>query len=113
MIFFFWDAKTYPLDEYEYDSAMLVAVTRAAERQLAGWGVGGTWVAQSAKRLTLDFSSGHDLTFHEIEPVLGSVWDLLGILSLSLCLHSSAHVCLFSLSLSLSLSLSQINKIKI
>ena len=28
----------------------------------------GTWVVQSVKRLTLDLSSGHDLTVHEIEP---------------------------------------------
>ena len=28
----------------------------------------GTWVAQSVKCLTLDFSSGHDLTIHEINP---------------------------------------------
>ena len=28
----------------------------------------GTWVAQSLKHPTLDFGSGHDLTFHGIEP---------------------------------------------
>ena len=32
---------------------------------------GGTWVAQLVKRLTLDFSSGHDLTVREIEPRVG------------------------------------------
>ena len=30
--------------------------------------VKGTWVAQSVKHPTLDFSSGHDLTAHENEP---------------------------------------------
>ena len=61
----------------------------------------GTWVAQSVKRLTLDFGSGHYLTVHEFASgsVL-TVQSLLGILSLPL----SA-----SLSLSLSLSL-KINK---
>ena len=29
----------------------------------------GTWVAQSAQLLTLDFGSGHDLMVHEYEPV--------------------------------------------
>ena len=29
---------------------------------------GGTWVAQSVERLTLDFGSGHDLTVHGVEP---------------------------------------------
>ena len=45
----------------------------------------GTWVAQSLKRLTLDFGSGHDLRVREIEPLLGSMLTarrLLGILSL-------------------------------
>ena len=28
----------------------------------------GSWVAQSVKRLTLGFSSGHDLTVHGLEP---------------------------------------------
>ena len=32
------------------------------------WGAG---VAQSVKRLTLDFGSGHDLTVHEFEPCIG------------------------------------------
>ena len=51
----------------------------------------GTWVAQSVKRPTLGFSSGHDLTVHEIEPRLGlcagsadPAWDSLS-LSVSLC----------------------------
>ena len=53
----------------------------------------GTWVAQSVQRLTLDFSSGHDLTVHEIEPHVGlqadsaeSAWDSLSSLSASLLL---------------------------
>ena len=31
----------------------------------------GTWVAQSVKHLTLDFSSGHDLTVREFKPCIG------------------------------------------
>ena len=31
----------------------------------------GTWVAQSGKRLTLDFGSGHDPTAHKIKPHVG------------------------------------------
>ena len=62
----------------------------------------GAWVAQSVKRLTLDFGSGHDLTVRGFKPCMGLCAD-------------SAEACLgFSLSLSLcsspthSLSLSQI-----
>ena len=63
--------------------------------------LGGTWVAQSVKRLTLDFCSGHDLTVREFKPLnvlcadsLEPAWDSLS-LSLSLPLP-----CLLSLSLS-------------
>ena len=66
----------------------------------------GTWVAQSAEHLTLDFGSGHDLTVRGIEPHVklyaGGVeldWD---------SVHLSLPFTL--LSLSLSLSLSKINK---
>ena len=45
----------------------------------------GAWVAQSVKRLTLDFGSGHGLTVHETGAAL-MVQSLLGILSLPLCL---------------------------
>ena len=44
-----------------------------------------TWVAQSVKRPTLDFCSGHDLTIMESSPTLGSVlgvglaWDSLSL----------------------------------
>ena len=31
----------------------------------------GTWVAQSVKRPTLGFGSGHDLTVHEFKPCIG------------------------------------------
>ena len=48
----------------------------------------GTWVAQSVKRLTLDFGSGHDLTVCEIESHVGlctdSVEPAWGLLSPSL-----------------------------
>ena len=43
----------------------------------------GTWVTQLAKRLTLNFGSGHDLMVREIEPCVGppliawSLWDSL------------------------------------
>ena len=61
-------------------------------------------MAQSVKRLTLGFSSGHDLTVHEFEPHVGStltVWNLLGSLSPSL-LAPPLLICALSLSLSLS-----------
>ena len=68
---------------------------------LKNTGPWGTWVAQSIKRLTLDFGSGHDLTVCETGPRVGvctdssePAWD---IPSLSLSL---------SLPLSLPLSLS-------
>ena len=50
-----------------------------------------TWVAQSVKRPTLDFGSGHDLTVREIESRIRFCADsacLLGILSLPLSLPS-------------------------
>ena len=50
---------------------------------------GGAWVAQSLKRLTLDFGSGHDFMVHEFESCVGlcavsvePAWDSL---SLFLC----------------------------
>ena len=55
---------------------------------------GGTWVAQSIKRLTLDLGSGHDLTVHGIQLYMG-----LGILSLPLS-APPLHTCVLSLSLS-------------
>ena len=64
----------------------------------------GAWVAQSIKRPTLDFSSGHDLTIRELEP------------HIQLCADSTepAWDSLLSapplLALCLSLSLSEINK---
>ena len=48
--------------------------------------VGGAWVAQSVKRPTLDFGSGHDLTVREKEPHVGlcadgvePAWDSLSL----------------------------------
>ena len=35
----------------------------------------GTWTAQSLKRLTLDFSSGHVLAVCEFEPLVGVCTD--------------------------------------
>ena len=53
--------------------------------------MGGTWVAQSVKLLTLDFSSGPNLQVRETEPHIGlcadnvePAWDF--SLSISLCL---------------------------
>ena len=50
---------------------------------------GGDWGVQPVKHLTLDFGSGHDLTVHEFEPLIGlqadsakPAWDSL---SSSLC----------------------------
>ena len=68
---------------------------------IKNWGI---WVAQSVKHPTLGFSSGHDLTVSEFDPVLGAalaVQRLLGIFSLPL----SAP-----LQLVLSLSLSELNE---
>ena len=76
--------------------------------------VRGTWVARSVKRPTLDFGSGHDLTLHELEPLIRLVrlwadsveptWDSpFPCLSPSLSRRPSpARAC--------SLSVSQINK---
>ena len=66
----------------------------------------GAWGAQSAKHLTLDFGSGHNLVVHEFKPHIGlcadsaePAWD-----SLSTLLSASSP---FSLSLSLSLKLNK------
>ena len=63
----------------------------------------GAWVAQSVKHLTLDFSSGHDLTVHEFEPHIRLCTDSVGpasdSVSPSLCPSLTQAV---SLSLSLS-----------
>ena len=47
----------------------------------------GTWMAQSVKRLTLDFNSGHDLMVYEINPhirlcadIMEPAWDSLSLL---------------------------------
>ena len=40
---------------------------------LNNWKKEGARVAQSVKRLTLDFGSGHDLTVVRSSPMLGSV----------------------------------------
>ena len=64
--------------------------------------LGGAWVAQSVKRLTLDFSSSHDLIDGEFEPCIRlcadsvePAWDslspflsALSQLTLSLCLKT-------------------------
>ena len=58
----------------------------------------GTWVAQSVKRLTLGFGSGHDLMVRGFKPHTGSVLttqSLLGILFLPLSLP---FPCLLSVS---------------
>ena len=39
------------------------------------WKNRGTWAAQSFERLTLGFSSGHDLTVHEFKPRIGLCTD--------------------------------------
>ena len=67
----------------------------------------GAWVAQLVKRLTLDFSSGHDLTVHGVEPCIRlctdcvePAWD-----SLSLFLPGPYPLLMSSLPLSLSLKI--------
>ena len=62
---------------------------------------GGTWVAQSVKRPTLDLGSGHDLTVHGFKPRVRlcaenaePAWDSLS-LPLSLPLTDSCCLCLF------------------
>ena len=67
----------------------------------------GTRVAQSVKRPTLDFGSGHDLTVHDFEPHVGlhavscQRGACLGSPSRSLPLP---RLCSFSLSLSLKIN---------
>ena len=71
----------------------------------------GTWVAQSVKRLTLAFGSGHDFTVREVEPhvrlpagiFVEPAWD-----SLSLLLPLQAPPSSLARSLSL-----KVNKIKL
>ena len=41
------------------------------ERSILKQSLGGAWVAQSVKPLTLDFGSGHGLTVHEFKPCVG------------------------------------------
>ena len=67
----------------------------------------GTWAAQSVKRLTLDFGSGHDLTVHGNKPHVGlcadssgTAWDFLFlpappslVLSLKINLKKKAYLC--------------------
>ena len=56
-----------------------------------GWAFRDAWVAQSAKRLSLDFSSDPDLTVLEFQSMSCSVWimwSLLGIFCLSLSLSA-------------------------
>ena len=62
---------------------------------------GALGVVQSDEHLTLDFSSGHDLTVREFEPHTLSVQNLLGIPSLPLSLCPSPP---------LALSQKQVNK---
>ena len=59
---------------------------------------GAPWVAPLVKHLTLGFSSGHDLTVHEMEPHVGlwadstdAAWDFL-------CSSPHSHMCMCSFS---------------
>ena len=70
--------------------------------------IGGTWVAQSVERPTLDFRSGYDLKVDEIEPCTGLgtiVLSLLEMISLTpplsaplSLLYSGVRACSLSLS---------------
>ena len=82
----------------------VMMMERRIKNDLCSW---SAWAPQSGKCPTLDFGSGHDLTAHGIDLMLGPLviaWSLLGILSLPL---SSPLPCSHTLSLSLSLSLSK------
>ena len=65
---------------------------------------GGTWVAQSAKPLTVDFGSGHDLMV-SLSPASGSMLTVQRLLGLSLS-HSLSDPPLLMVCVCLSLSLS-------
>ena len=71
----------------------------AAIINFGSWSI---WVAQSVKRLTLDFGPCHDLAICEIKPCVRlhvlSVQSLHGILSLILSLPFSHSCCVLSLS---------------
>ena len=61
--------------------------------------VGGTWAAQSVKRLTLDFRAGHDLTVHGFKPRIGlhadsgePAWDSLSSLPFPSSLSLSKYI---------------------
>ena len=74
-------------------------------------------MAQSARRLTLDFGSGHDLSVREIEPHVRVCADntepAWGPLSPSLCPSPArAHALALSLSLSFSLKINKLEKKK-
>ena len=57
-----------------YDKKFRGSVASAESVQrLKGVTERGAWVAQSVKRPTLGFHSGHDLTVHEFQPRSGSV----------------------------------------
>ena len=45
--------------------------SQCIDRSLKINGLGGAWVYQTDKRLTVDSSSGHDLTVCEFEPRIG------------------------------------------
>ena len=61
----------------------------------------GAWVAQSAKQLTLDFTSGHDLAVPECEPGTG------------LCADSSEPGACFGSSVPLSLPLPKLHALSL
>ena len=52
------------------------AETERRNNNVRKWTLGTTWVAQSVKRPTLGFGSGHDLTVHEFEPHISLCTDI-------------------------------------
>ena len=63
-------AGQFNLPIWGYNMVLILIVRRIKNR--------GTWVAQSVKRPTLDFDSGHDLRVLETEPHGRSAGSLLG-----------------------------------
>ena len=67
-------SNSWVLFSYKVSHDVGVQTTARGVRKLEGENLGGTWVAQSVKCLTLGFGSGHDLRVVGSSSTLGSVW---------------------------------------
>ena len=65
----------------------MVRILYNSLKYIGKWGI---WVAQLVKRLTHDFSTGHDLRVREIEPCQHGA--CLGFSPLLICMCARAHV---------------------